>query len=967
MKTMLALTRLRRLRVCGWLAACTVGATALGAQQPAPRIQAEVSSSEVSLLKGSLHPLALAQYDAGRMPADTRFTGMTIVFSRSEAQQAALDALLAAQQNPASPLFHQWLTPDQFATQFGMAQSDIEKVQTWLEQQGFSIDSVARSRNMIHFSGTVGQVERAFQTQMHYYNVEGEKHFAASTQLSLPAALASTVLAIRDLDNFKPRHMHIPVHARPSFTSGQTGSTFFAPQDIWVAYDMKPLLQASTPVNGTGQSIAIMGQSAIAVSDIEAFQTAATLPVVDPTQVLVPGTGSSTVFPGDEGESDLDLEWSGAMATGADIIFVYTGNGQNTNGVYDSITYAIDQKIGNIISISYGTCETLVGPITSGSFGQAIESTLQQAGAQGQTVVAAAGDEGSTACWTGGTTSSDPTVAQQQALAVSYPASSQYVTGIGGTEISANDSCVLNGTGSATCGGQAGTYWTLVSNPGSSNDVSPSALQYIPEVVWNDSALSGSSGLSATGGGPSALFSKPSWQTGVTGIPSDGKRDVPDVALYSSPNYVGYLFCTSDQSNWSPGQTASCSSGSGFRDANTGALTVAGGTSFATPIFAGMTAIMNQDKGYFGGQGNINPTLYTLASNATTYSTGFHDITSGNNFCPSSVGGAVPCTGPATSSYSAGTGYDLTTGLGSVDLDKLLTAPSGWPTAPALIGTTTTVAASNLSPSINTQVTFTITVAPQTGSMMPTGNVNISVDGGSTSPVALTNGTATIQETFTTAGNHQVVAQYPGVTGSFAASSGVASVNVPAPSNPGTFTMSATGITVSQGAQGTSTITVTPASGYKGTVNILPSASNASFCYSATQAVVSGTTAATATLTIDTNLLDCGGASVRSHGMHLFVPGGRKAQNTHASTTRAAFGIAGIFFAGLIGWRFRRSRLAACMIVLGLLGFVLSGCGGGSSSNSNNTPKGTYTITLTGQDSTSSTISATTTMTLTVN
>ncbi len=179
--------------------------------------------------------------------------------------------------------------------------------------------------------------------------------------------------------------------------------------------------------------------------------------------------------------------------------------------------------------------------------------------------------------------------------------------------------------------------------------------------------------------------------------------------------------------------------------------------------------------------------------------------------------------------------------------------------------------------------------------------------------------------------------------------------------------MAATGITVSQGAQGTSTITVTPASGYKGTVNILPSASTASFCYSATQAVVSGTTAATATLTIDTNLLDCQGASVRSHGMHLFVPGGRKAQNTHASTTLAAFGIAGIFFAGLIGWRFRRSRLAACVFVLGLLGFVLSGCGGGSSSNSNDTPKGTYTVTLTGTDSTTSTITANTTMSLTVN
>jgi hypothetical protein len=133
---------------------------------------------------------------------------------------------------------------------------------------------------------------------------------------------------------------------------------------------------------------------------------------------------------------------------------------------------------------------------------------------------------------------------------------------------------------------------------------------------------------------------------------------------------------------------------------------------------------------------------------------------------------------------------------------------------------------------------------------------------------------------------------------------------------------------------------------------------------------VSSTAAATATLNIDTNLLDCQGASVRSHGMHLFSGSGRKAQNTHRSApsiARSAIGFAGIFFAGLIGWRFRRSRLAACIFVLGLLGFVLSGCGGGSSSNSNDTPKGTYTVTLTGQDTTSSTITATTNMTLTVN
>ncbi len=947
-------------RFCGWLATCAIAATALVAQAPAPRIQAQVSSSEMSVLKGSLNPLAQPQFDAGRLPADTRLTGMSIVFSPSAAQQADLDALIAAQQDPASPLFHKWLTPDQFAARFGMAQSDLDQVQTWLQQQGFTVDSVARSRNMIRFSGSAGQVEQAFQTQMHYFNVEGAKHIAPSTDLSLPAALAPVVQAVRNLDDFRPRPMHIrsnAANANPAFTSGQSGSVFFTPGDIKVAYDMNPLLNAA--FNGSGQTIAIMGQSSIQVSDIENFQKAVGLPVVDPTQVLVPGSGNPQAFTGDAGESDIDIEWAGAMAPGADIFFVFTGDSTTSNGVFDSIVYAVDQKIGDIISVSYGTCESLLGTFS-------LETTFQQAASQGQTIVAASGDAGSTSCWTGSTASGQPSIAQQQALAVNYPASSPYVTGIGGTEISQTSPAYFT-AGSA--------YWSgNPSPPAGTADIVTSVLQYIPEVAWNDSALSAQAGggLSATGGGPSALFAKPSWQKGVPGIPADSKRDVPDVALYSSPEFVAYLFCTSDQSDWNTGQQASCNSG--FRDSASGLLTAAGGTSFATPVFAAMIAIINQKNGYAAGSGLINPTLYTLASNSATYASGFHDVTSGNNECPPSLTTIVaPCTGPATTNYSATAGYDLTTGLGSVDLNNLVTA-TGWPAPILLIGTTTSVAASSAAPSLNANVTFTITVTAASGAA-PTGNVTISVDGagtsfgaGSTTTVALTAGTGTYTTSFATSGVHQVLAQYPGDS-THAASTGVASVSVPAPTNPGTFAMAATATSISQGATGTSTITVTPANGYKGTVNITPSSTNATFCYNTTQAAVTGTAAVTTTMTIDTNLLDCGGAAVRSHGMHLYTPGARKAQvtpRTGPSIAKSAIGIAGIFFAGLIGWRFRRSRLVASMIALGIVGFALSACGGGGSSNSNKTPKGTYTITLTGQDATTSTITASTTFTLTV-
>ncbi len=276
MTTMLALPRQTRLRICGWIAACAMTATAFGAQAPTPRIQSEISSSAMTTLKGSLHPLAQARFDAGRMPPNTRLNGMSIFFNRSAAQQASFETLLADQQNPASPLFHHWLTPDQYAARFGMSQADIDKVEAWLQQQGFSIDSVSRSRNMIRFSGTAGQAEQAFQTEMHFYNVDGEKHFAPSTALSLPAAMASAVANVGNLNDFRPRAQYIPgnkFHLNPAFTSGQSGNVYFAPGDLKTVYDINPLINSGN--DGTGQSIVVVGQSAVAVSDIENFQIAA--------------------------------------------------------------------------------------------------------------------------------------------------------------------------------------------------------------------------------------------------------------------------------------------------------------------------------------------------------------------------------------------------------------------------------------------------------------------------------------------------------------------------------------------------------------------------------------------------------------------------------------------------------------------------------------------------------------------
>jgi len=958
MKTRFANARQRFFWVCGFLAICAVTVPQAGAQA-APRIRVEIDSAEQATLKNSLHPMARAQYDAGRLAADTQLNGITLTFNRSEQQQADLLALMAAQQNPASGLYHRWLTPEQFAARFSMADEDLAKVESWLQQQGFA--RVARSKNAIHFSGTARQVEQAFCTEMHIYRINGpgnetNRHFAPSTALSLPAALAPTVLSITNLDDFQPR-AHVILNrnsrVRPSFTSSQSGSVFFAPGDIATVYDIKPLYNAS--ITGAGQSITIVGQSAIQVSDIEAFQNAAGLNVKDPVLYLVPNTGNSTdEAGGDEAESDLDLEWSGAIAPGATVNFVYTGSSSN-QGAFDAIQYAIENQIGTIISSSYGNCEAAL-------LGFTLESSLQQGTVQGQTVLSATGDDGSTDCFGIGGLSTTA----QQAAAVDYPASSPYVTAMGGTEISStanNGDYLTAGNG----------YWQAEG----SSDIASSALQYIPEIGWNDDAANcgASDCLSSGGGGASALFSKPAWQTGVPGLSgSITMREVPDLALYASPSFPGFLYCSSDPSAWGNAQSGSCVTG--FRDANDVYLTVAGGTSFDGPIFAGILALINQKQGYTTGQGLINPTLYTLAANSATYASAFHDIPSGNNFC---TAGAPYCaSNGSTLGFAAGTGYDQVTGLGSVDASNLAAA---WPasTGPTLLASTTAITASNSAPNIGVSDTFTVTVAAASGT--PTGTVNLTVDGGT--PMAETlaaNGTFVYSTSFSTAASHTILAAYTGDS-TYAASTGSVTVNVAVVSSGiGTISLtplpSPSTLTVTQGNSGTETISITPAGGYTGTVDVNFDAGpgdNAlqNLCYEFTNtnsaglgtAPIGGTAAVTTQLILDTNAAECSTTgAIRKPGMQPMhrqhsvstakKPGGNPLPLTVA--------FAGLLLAGFMGRGSRKLRTLAGLILLAAVGLATTACGTGVFNNTvPNPPTGTYTITITAQDSASANIAAT--------
>jgi hypothetical protein len=551
--------------------------------------------------------------DEGPAPRHQNLPQLYLHFAMTPAQQTDLTQFLQALQDRRSPQYHHFLTPEQYAERFGLAPADIAKVTRWLEENGFSHLHTARGGNWISFSGPVHKVESAFHTSIHRYSLGGETHFANATNPELPQTLSGVVSAIRGLHNFplRPR-----IHqSHPHFTSSITGEHYLAPNDWATIYDVQPLYGSG--INGSGVTIAVVGQSDVELSDLAAFRSAAGLPAKNPTVVVPPGDQDPGIYNtnGDETESDLDLEWAGAIASNANILFI-TASSIHGNGVQDSITYAIDNNVAPILSTSYGQCEA---NLTLSEF-NAQSALYQEANALGMTIVAAAGDDGAADC------DYSPTeTAATQGLAVDFPASSQYVTGIGGTRFNEG----------------SGNYWSLTNN--SSNG---SALSYIPEVVWNDGFED------ATGGGASTLVSKPIWQTG-TGVPADAARDVPDLAFTASPNHDAYLICSN----------GSCTNG--FRDSSNN-LDVIGGTSAGAPTFSAVLALVIQQSDSSTRLGNINPNLYSLAAISPN---AFHDITGGNNETACQTG-TPNCPAGGYYGFAAGVGYDQTTGWGSIDANN---------------------------------------------------------------------------------------------------------------------------------------------------------------------------------------------------------------------------------------------------------------------------------------------------------
>jgi subtilase family serine protease len=428
------------------------------------------------------------------------------------------------------------------------------------------------------------------------------------------------------------------------------------------------LYNAIPPVDGTGQQIAVVGQSEISPTDVDHFRAAAGLAPNPPgNPQLVVMEGASTHCPGDEDESDLDVEWSGGVAKNATIIFVYAGllSGETCSkrqsGAFDALQYAVDHKTAPIVSNSYGLCEAQMGS----NFSNTVQGWAKQANAQGQTITSASGDGGAADC-------DSQVKSATQGFAVDVPAAIPEVTGVGGTEFNGDATGTVTGTVPNT-NASATQYWKGTTN---FNDTIGSALSYIPEMAWNDTTIEIAAGgnISASGGGASIFFSKPSWQTGA-GVPNDNFRHVPDVAFNGSPDHDGYLVCTPTDREGN----ASCTNG--FRDSSTqGFLDIVGGTSAGAPTLAGILALINQSQGNTPpmGLGPVNPKLYLLAQFSPS---AFNDVTTGNNIVPCNQGSKdCPATAPFQIGFSAGPGYDQVTGLGSINAKALADA---WSTTPS--------------------------------------------------------------------------------------------------------------------------------------------------------------------------------------------------------------------------------------------------------------------------------------------
>lgn len=747
-----------------------------------PQIVDPIDEGNLLAFPGNRLPLFRADRDLGPVASDMVLERMQLLLKRSAEQESALQILLHSQQDINSPLYHHWLAPEEFGSQFGPAQEDIDKITAWLQSKGIKVTSVAKGRTSIEFSATHEQIQNAFHTELHWFDTTTGRQYSNVLNPQIPAALGRVVAGISSLNSLVSRplsHVVQQISGKggvsgnpPSYLSGS--SNYLAPGDFWTIYNATPTETGG--ITGNGVTIGIAGRSDVAASDVATFRSSYLGNSYSGTFQQLHNGPDPGIVSGDDVENALDVEWATALAPDARLVLVSSlSNGED--GLLLSAQYLIDNNLADIVSVSYGECESFLwtGGILEYS------DLWEQAAAQGITVAVAAGDSGSAGC-------DDDQYAQAEfGLQVNGLASSPYDVAVGGTEFVDQGNSWAPSTGSTPL-------------PGTS------AQGYIPEEVWNESQTY-STLYAGSGGASNCYFSilgnaydtadcaggwpKPDWQTGVTGIPADGVRDLPDVS-FTAALHDGYLI-TSQSETW-----------------------VVGGTSAATPSFAGVMALINQKAG--GRQGLANYQLYTLAGqefgaagavnlsnlqscNASIVQNSgnscvFYDVTSGSNAIPC-VGGTENCS--ATSSdttgmltgYETGTGYDLASGLGSINITNLV---NSW-NVPSK-GNSPSTTSLQISPTSGivhgSPVSVSITVAPTSGSGTPTGSVSLVANGAGVATGQLSSRSWSGNIASLPGGNYQVTAQYSGDSTLAASTSAPMDVSVSPEPSTTTVSVSAT-------------------------------------------------------------------------------------------------------------------------------------------------------------------------------
>lgn len=1086
----------------------------------AARIVTPIDESQLIALTGNLHPMATAANDRGRVNDALPMTGLMLVLSRSAEQQSAFDNYVQGEYDTSSPSYHRWLTPDQVGQNYGPASTDINKITAWLAGKGFLVKGVSSDRMSISFNGTAGQVANAFHTEIHNLQVNGVAHIANMSAPKIPAALAPVVLGVKGLHNFLPHTMH-RTGSQVQFSAAQHGwvkvpnsaanpvgalgaSTaptaakrassanplfFFNSGNNTVEEDVSPYdfasiynLPSSWPstTNGSGQMITIIGTSDIDLTDVASFKSAFGLPA-GTTPIIANGPdgdpgicsgGTNWCNSGDLTENTLDVELSGAVAPGAQVVLVTDAYNSQTNPtndpLYDGAQWTIDNAYvqnspvygARILSLSYGQCELFNG--TAGNV--AYNNLWETAAASGIAVFAATGDSGSPACDQGGDANGYPYVAQY-GLTVSGLASTPYNTAVGGTDFSwCQPTIDVNGNIQGCSASNAASYWNT-----SNSAQQSSAKGYVPETAWNDTCenpiqaaylstvatyfgyngvatpeqacsfvytdwnsiyqnsingfgqtpvviapsldtIGGSGGASncvvnstsnttlgscdasanntGSGYGNLALnndgWVKPSWQVSAAGIgvpQNDGVRDLPDVSFFAGDGALdsASLICVSNDG-------APCTNLSLTGSGTNGGAEEVGGTSVATPEMAGVMALINQHAGQ--PQGNPNAGLYALAE-AQNYSGCSAETATNSSSCyfndPDQGTNAMACdyngqdleggisyvnggwqtanqyNGQASpnctisngdsvgtlTGYSAMTGYDQATGLGSLNVNNVL---GGWQSIPVAPDTATVAINLNGVTSISPSQSLGVVVTVSGSGATPTGNVTLTgVD--YTTTQALVAGSVNITipaDTFSGCGTVTLTAAYGGDS-TYAPNNTSAGVTINGTClSSSTFTLNT--ITappaVAPGNTTQATATVSSSNGYSGTVsfncmltNWPNGAVNLPSCSAGGTATLSNVaTSGSVTLYVDTTapmLAPAGGAKLakNGNGRGLFRAGGAL--------------LALLVFFGIPGRRRGWKIMLGMLVLLATLG-GLTACGGGMNSGpmSPGTTAGNYTFTV---------------------